>query len=191
MQSSLPLNPSAPSLRARWALAFALFAALSFSAPSLSAQPATATATATPTSGTATDSASQSADTATVAGLYYNWLATVAAAHGDPTSVLKLYAPDAILVATYSPVLLHNADGDLTGYFKKFTSLPEISGTTKDLETRVYGDWAINTGLYTFSYKSPEGDTVSVPARFTFVYHKVDGQWLIMDHHSSLVPPSL
>jgi uncharacterized protein (TIGR02246 family) len=185
MQSSLPRNLSASSLRARWTLAFALFATLSFSAPSLSAQNTTATSAAS------TDTATQSADTATVAGLYYNWLATVAAAHGDPTSVLKLYAPDAILVATYSPVLLHNADGDLTGYFKKFTSLPEISGTTKDLETRVYGDWAINTGLYTFSYKSLEGDTVSVPARFTFVYHKENGQWLIMDHHSSLVPPSL
>jgi len=189
MQSSLLKNSSTPSLRARWALA--LFATLSFSATSLSAQPAAAAPPATTTSGTATDSAAQSADIATVAGLYYNWLATIAAAHGDPTSVLKLYAPDAILVATYSPVLLHNADGDLVGYFKKFTSLPGISGATKDLQTRVYGDWAINTGLYTFTFNDPEGDTVSVPARFTFVYHKVDGQWLIMDHHSSLVPPSL
>jgi uncharacterized protein (TIGR02246 family) len=174
------------SSRVRWTLALALLAASGFSAPILSAQ--TATATAAPA---APDSAAQTADSSAVATTYYNWLATVAAAHGDPTSVLKLYAPDAILVATYSPVLLHNENGDLTGYFKKFTSLPSLSAKTDDLQTRVYGDWALNTGLYTFTFKDTEGDTVSVPARFTFVYHKVDGQWLIVDHHSSLVPPSL
>ena len=172
------------SSRARWTLALALLVTFGLSAPFVSAQTATATATAT-------SSASSMADSATVAALYHNWLATVAAAHGDPTSVLKLYAPDAILVATYSPVLLHNEEGELNGYFKKFTSLPNLSATTQDLQTRVYGDWALNTGLYTFSFKTADGDPVSVPARFTFVYHKVDGQWLIVDHHSSLVPPSL
>jgi len=191
MKSPLSLNPLSLSSRARWALAFALLAAIGLSTPSLTAQTTTATAAATSGTAIATDSASKSADTATVAGLYYNWLATVAAAHGDPTSVLKLYAPDAILVATYSPVLLHNEEGELNGYFIKFTSLPGLNATTQDLQTRVYGDWALNTGLYTFSYKTPDGYTVAVPARFTFVYHKVDGQWLIVDHHSSLVPPSL
>jgi uncharacterized protein (TIGR02246 family) len=190
MHSSFP-----PSARARWALILALLATLSLSAPSLRAQNTAAAAPATPTSGTATadypDAAAKTADIATVAGLYYNWLTTVAAAHGDPTEVLKLYAPDAILVATYSPVLLLNENGDLNGYFKKFTSLPSLSATTQDLQTRVYGDWALNTGLYTFTFKDPEGDPVAVPARFTFVYHKINGQWYIIDHHSSLVPPSL
>jgi uncharacterized protein (TIGR02246 family) len=130
-------------------------------------------------------------DTIAVANAYDSWLKTVSTADGDPAPMLKFYSPDAILVATYSPVLLHNDNGELAGYFKKFTALPYIQGSTEDLQTRVYGDFAINTGLYTFTFQTPEGEKVAVPARFTFVYRKVGDQWLIVDHHSSMVPPSL
>ncbi|MGH8336619.1 MAG: DUF4440 domain-containing protein [Gammaproteobacteria bacterium] len=126
-----------------------------------------------------------------VADAYHAWLKAVSAADGDPAPMLKFYAPDAILVATYSPVLLHNNNGELAGYFKKFTALPKISGTTQDLQTRVYGNFAINTGLYTFTYETPDSEPVVVPARFTFVYQHVGDKWLIVDHHSSIVPIAL
>jgi uncharacterized protein (TIGR02246 family) len=149
-------------------------------------------ATSTPAAvSTATTTATASADEEAVANTYRAWLKAVGKAHGDAAQMLKFYAPDAILVATFSPKLLHNDEGELVGYFKKFTALPNIQGTTQDLQTRVYGDWAINTGLYTFTYDSPDGDKVSVPARFTYVYHKVGDQWLIVDHHSSVVPIAL
>jgi hypothetical protein len=157
-----------------------------------SAAPAASTATTTLTS-TVNAPAASSADTDAVAKTYFAWLDAVGKAHGNPAPVLKFYAPDAILVATYSPVLLNNSKGELATYFKKFTSLPGIQGTTQELQTRVFGDWAINTGLYTFTFRDLEGDEVVVPARFTYVYRKdpATGQWLIEDHHSSLIPPGL
>jgi len=51
----------------------------------------------------------------------------------------------------------------------------------------VYGDMAINTGSYTFS-QVDDGKEVLRPARFSFVYRKTGGKWLIVDHHSSAVP---
>ena len=36
---------------------------------------------------------------------------------------------------------------------------------------RVYGDTAVNTGYYTFSY-TKDGETKSIPARYSFTYVK-------------------
>jgi hypothetical protein len=53
--------------------------------------------------------------------------------------------------------------------------------------TRVYGDTAINSGAYTFAAVI-QGQPRSFPARFSFTYRKVEGRWLIADHHSSALP---
>ncbi len=39
-------------------------------------------------------------------------------------------------------------------------------------------------GLYTFTFK----DGSKVPARFSYVFVRRNGKWLIADHHSSLMP---
>jgi hypothetical protein len=46
---------------------------------------------------------------------------------------------------------------------------------------------AINTGLYTFTL-TQNGVQQQVHARYTFVYQRTSGEWLIVNHHSSLVP---
>ena len=53
---------------------------------------------------------------------------------------------------------------------------------------RVYGNTAVNTGYYTFSYVK-DGETESIPARYSFTYVKDGDEWKIVDHHSSAVPP--
>ena len=50
------------------------------------------------------------------------------------------------------------------------------------------GAMSYATGLYTFSCKNPDGSSTSVPARFTFVFEKHGGSWLIANHHSSKDP---
>ena len=52
---------------------------------------------------------------------------------------------------------------------------------------RVYGDTAVNTGYYTFSYEK-DGQTQTLPARYSFTLVNDDGKWLIVDHHSSAMP---
>ena len=46
---------------------------------------------------------------------------------------------------------------------------------------------AVNTGYYTFSGVR-DGQPTQRPARYTLVFRKQDGKWLIVDHHSSYVP---
>ncbi len=122
-----------------------------------------------------------------VENAYKNWCAAIATAKGDPSVMVKFYAPNAILVATLSPKILFNTHGGLNDYFTTFTQHPNIHCSTDQLITKVYGNIAINSGLYTFTYDD-NGQTVTVPARFTFVYKKSDESWLIINHHSSKVP---
>jgi hypothetical protein len=51
----------------------------------------------------------------------------------------------------------------------------------------VYGNTAVNTGYYTFSY-AKDGETKSLPARYSFTYVKNGERCLIVDHHSSAMP---
>jgi hypothetical protein len=58
-----------------------------------------------------------------------------------------------------------------------------------DQRIRVYGNTAINTGYYTVSFVK-DGEAKSIPARYSFVYVKRGKDWLIVDHHSSAMPPA-
>jgi uncharacterized protein (TIGR02246 family) len=115
---------------------------------------------------------------------------TWAAALGedDPDKVLPLYADDAVFWGTLSPTL--RADrAALRDYFvTAFKVLPGLKVAFGDQLIRVYGGTAVNTGYYTFSYVR-DGETRSLPARYSFTYVKSGENWLIVDHHSSAMPP--
>jgi hypothetical protein len=49
------------------------------------------------------------------------------------------------------------------------------------------GDAAVNNGYCTFSYIK-DGQTKSLPARYSFTYIRSGDRWLIVDHHSSAMP---
>jgi uncharacterized protein (TIGR02246 family) len=105
----------------------------------------------------------------------------------DPDKVLPLYADDAVLWGTLSPTV--RADqAALRDYFvTAFKVLPGLKVAFGDQLIRVYGDAAVNTGYYTFSYVK-DGEAKSLPARYSFTYVKHGEQWLIVDHHSSAMP---
>jgi len=42
--------------------------------------------------------------------------------------------------------------------------------------------------MITFSYTN-DGETKTLPARYSFACVKNGGRWLIVDHHSSAMPP--
>ena len=52
-----------------------------------------------------------------------------------------------------------------------FQALPKATVKFGDQLIRVYGDTAVNTGYYTFSY-TKDGETKSIPARYSFTYVK-------------------
>jgi uncharacterized protein (TIGR02246 family) len=105
----------------------------------------------------------------------------------NPDPILALYAKDAVLWGTLSPTR-RETPAALREYFVgAFKALPGHKVAFGDQLIRVYGDTAINTGYYTFSYVK-DGQAQSIPARYSFVYVKQGGKWLIVDHHSSAMP---
>jgi uncharacterized protein (TIGR02246 family) len=107
----------------------------------------------------------------------------------DPDKVLPFYADDAVLWGTLSPTV--RADrAALRDYFvTAFKVLPSLKVAFGDQLIRVYGNTAVNTGYYTFSYVK-DGEAKNLPARYSFTYVKDGERWLIVDHHSSAMPSS-
>jgi hypothetical protein len=102
--------------------------------------------------------------------------------------VLPLYSDDAVLWGTLSPTVRSN-QAALRDYFvTAFKVLPGLKVAFGDQLIRVYNGTAVNTGYYTFSYVK-DGETKSLPARYSFTYVKNGDRWLIVDHHSSAMPP--
>ena len=53
---------------------------------------------------------------------------------------------------------------------------------------RVYGQFAVQAGTYTFAWQGEDGATVEKRARFSFTYRKDGSSWIIVEHHSSSMP---
>lgn len=121
-----------------------------------------------------------------VQDVYYAWCASIGEAKGNSQEVVKFYAQNAILLPTLSPDILVNYQRGLDDYFTHLTTYPNIKCKTDMLITHIYGDHAINSGLYTFTYDdNASSETKELPARFTFHYIKENNNWLIINHHSS------
>lgn len=107
----------------------------------------------------------------------------------NPDPIMALYAQDGVLWGTLSPTR-RDTPAALREYFvNAFKALPGHTVTFGDQHIRVYGNTAINTGYYTFSFMR-DGKPATLPARYSFTYVKSGDQWLIVDHHSSAVPPA-
>jgi uncharacterized protein (TIGR02246 family) len=108
-------------------------------------------------------------------------------AQNNPDTISALYAKDGVLWGTLSPTV-RSDPGTVKAYFVgAFNALPKATVKFGDQLVRVYGDTAVNTGYYTFSY-TKDGETKSIPARYSFTYKKEGNDWLIVDHHSSAMP---
>jgi uncharacterized protein (TIGR02246 family) len=107
----------------------------------------------------------------------------------DPDKVLPFYADDAVLWGTLSPTVRADRSALRDYFVTAFKVLPGLKVTFGDQLIRVYGNTAVNTGYYTFSYVK-DGEAKSLPARYSFTYVKNGERWLIVDHHSSAMPPT-
>ncbi len=101
--------------------------------------------------------------------------------------IVKLYAPDAVFLGTSSPVI--RDDPKLVAeYFRSLATLgDDAKNAVGEHRVQIYGDMAINSGYYTLT-RTQDGKLTQSPARFSFVYQKRGGEWLIVSHHSSAVP---
>jgi uncharacterized protein (TIGR02246 family) len=104
----------------------------------------------------------------------------------DAKAIVSLYSKDAVFFGTSSPVLRDTPEL-VWEYFKGIGDLGDAEISLGDHRVQVFGKTAVNTGFYTRT-STQNGKTVKNPARFTFVYGKRRGRWLIVEHHSSALP---
>ncbi len=102
---------------------------------------------------------------------------------GDPQQVVANYAESSILLPTLSnkPRLTR---AEKEEYFHHFLE-NQPSGQINMRQIQVGYDMAVDTGLYTFHF-AKTGDEVR--ARYSFAYRWDGKQWLIISHHSSVMP---
>ncbi|MFS4507015.1 DUF4440 domain-containing protein [Clavibacter sp. Sh2141] len=115
-------------------------------------------------------------------GLFDEWNATLAT--GDPAAVDAMYAADAVLLPTVSPGV-HDTSAERVGYFTSFLANDPSGMITEDAVRSLGAGTISHSGLYTFTMGAT-GDVVA--ARFTFDWQQVDGEWRIVEHHSSKEP---
>lgn len=122
----------------------------------------------------------------TVRGAYFDWVNEIEHSGGHPEKVVELYSQDAILLPTLSPDIC-DSQKMITKYFSRLLLFKNLQVDTQELISRQYGDIAMNTGLYNFTY-TEDGQTKKIRARFDFWYKKIDGKWKIIFHQSSILP---
>lgn len=98
--------------------------------------------------------------------------------------IVSSYDKNAVLFPTLSNKPHANHD-EIRNYFVDFIKRsPSAAITQRTIKTGC--NWATDTGLYTFELKSPT--TTEIKARYSLIYEYLDGHWLIIHHHSSMVP---
>lgn len=113
------------------------------------------------------------------------WMAAVQS--GVAEDVVAFYADDAVLLGALANDLKQHPDHIRT-YFEMFCEMDGIQGKFHQQCIRAYDNMAINSGKCTFSHRDRSGNVIEIPARFTFVYQYHDGEWRIVEHHSSKLP---
>ena len=104
----------------------------------------------------------------------------------EPKRITSQYAADAALWGTSHKVIATNSSA-VAEYFKDAPARPDARVVFGEQSIRVYGDFALNSGTYTFKGVR-DGKPSSTSARYSFAFRRQDGKWLIVDHHSSRLP---
>src|SRR5258706_2899648 len=104
----------------------------------------------------------------------------------DPQKITDQYAKDAVFWGTSSKVVRATPEA-IMEYFADAKKRPDARVEIIEQHIQVYGDVAINTGLYNFS-DVRDGKRVPNPARFRMVFQRRGDRSVMAPHHSSRLP---
>ncbi|WP_327430410.1 SgcJ/EcaC family oxidoreductase [Streptomyces sp. NBC_01236] len=123
---------------------------------------------------------------ARIAALFDGW--NDALRTGDPEKVADRYASDAVLLPTVSN-RIRTDHAEIVDYFEHFLENKPVGKKIETIVNVLDKNSAIDTGLYEFTLTDPDtGARRVVEARYTYEYEKRGGEWLIVNHHSSVMP---
>jgi uncharacterized protein (TIGR02246 family) len=119
-----------------------------------------------------------------VEALFDHWNAALATK--DAAKVADTYAPDASLLPTVQngPLVGRHA---IEQYFEHFVTQSPAGHIDRRI-IRIGCNVAYDIGLYTFMVDGNPGERKPLHARYTFIYAPEHGRWMIVHHHSSMLP---
>merc|ERR1712038_1894398 len=101
---------------------------------------------------------------------------------GDPQKVADRYSKDAVLLPTLSDQARYTNDR-IADYFVGFLS-KNPTGEILEGNIKIGPNWAQDAGIYEFTFD----DGSKTRGRYSYVYTYENGQWMISNHHSSIMP---
>jgi uncharacterized protein (TIGR02246 family) len=119
-----------------------------------------------------------------LASLPPQWAA--AFSKGDLNALMSLYDKEALMWGTSSSSVRKGSNAIRDYYTKLLKAFPGTRVSLEETTLRVYGEAAVSSGSYTMARVAREGGDSVTAARFTMVYARREGKWLIVDHHLSL-----
>ncbi|MFI1302402.1 SgcJ/EcaC family oxidoreductase [Streptomyces sioyaensis] len=123
-----------------------------------------------------------------IAALFDGW--NEALQTDDPEKVAARYADDAVLLPTASPKIRTDRAG-MVDYFEHFLENKPKGEKVRSSINVLDENSAIDAGVYKFHLTDAKtGEYRTVEARYTYEYEKRNGKWLIVNHHSSVLPPA-
>jgi uncharacterized protein (TIGR02246 family) len=119
-----------------------------------------------------------------IAELFNKWNASLQT--GKPEGVVKLYAEDAVLLPTVDNAVRIGYEA-IKSYFREFIKLKPKGEIIERHISVLDKNNVADDGLYAFSIVA-NGKNKVIKARYSFIYEKIKGKWLIKVHHSSQMP---
>ena len=104
----------------------------------------------------------------------------------DPARITSTYGKGAVFWGTTMKSIAASPEG-IAEYFKGVAGRPNARVVFTEQHVRVFGDVAFNSGAYTFR-DSRDGKEIMNPSRFSMVFQRQGGAWMLVHHHSSRVP---
>lgn len=104
----------------------------------------------------------------------------------DAARITAQYAPDATFWGTTMKSIAITQPA-VSEYFKDVAARPNARVRFDSHTVRMLGDVATDSGAYTF-LDQRDGAPSTNPARFTLVFQRRDGRWVLVHHHSSRLP---
>jgi len=107
---------------------------------------------------------------------------------GDAEAMSTLYAKDASFFAFLSPFRVEGKEGIRASFAGLFKSFPTRALVKRHFYVQVYDTTVVRTYYFTMTLGDAKGNIKSYHGRADIVYMIVDGQRVIVTHHSSLLP---
>ncbi|MBM4339778.1 MAG: SgcJ/EcaC family oxidoreductase [Deltaproteobacteria bacterium] len=109
---------------------------------------------------------------------------------GNAEAIANLYARDASFWGFLSPFRVEGRDAIRAFYAGTFKMFPIRVVVKRYFYNQVYDSTVVRNYYFTMTLGDSKGNVKSYHARANIVYMVVDGQRVIVTHHTSLLPPS-